>query len=139
MEVDASQSLTEKEKKKTPGFQIMIPWDWQQFARMGSDSNPFEVINMENREFKDVKNLYEDPISPFIYRKKSSNNDEFSISQAVHFQVRSESNGIFYYKLNFDTPSFLAFNLNRHGCWVIFPENLTLTRDSPKPISVEKD
>lgn len=70
LEVDGSHSLIERARKKTMGFQIITPWDWQQLAQMCSTNNPFEVLNMETNDIKNFRQLYQNPSSPFISRKK---------------------------------------------------------------------
>ncbi|KAK5642497.1 hypothetical protein RI129_008664 [Pyrocoelia pectoralis] len=138
LEVDASHSLIEREKKKTMGFQIITPWDWQQLARMCSAKNPFEVENMEVEDFKDFKLLYGGSTSPFINRKTTESGEAFAISQIVHLQVRSDDEGVLYYKTDFDCPQFQKVNLKRTGRRIVFPKELTPIRCGLNPISTKK-
>ncbi|KAK4880968.1 hypothetical protein RN001_004287 [Aquatica leii] len=124
--VDASHSLIEREKKKTMGFQIITPWDWQQLARMCSAKNSFQVENLEIEDFKDFKLLY------------GESGEAFAISQIVHLQVRSDDKGLLYYKTDFDCPEFQKVNLKRTERRIIFPEELTPIRCGLNPISTKK-
>lgn len=138
LEVDGSHSLIERARKKAAGFQIMTPWDWQQLARMCSVNNPFEVINMETADFKDVKQLFNNSTSPFVSRKKSAQGTDFSISKIVCLQVRAADKGILYYKTDFESEQFESIDLNRSGRRIVFPVELPPLREGLNVISTKK-
>lgn len=138
LEVDSCHSLIEREKKKTLGFQIMTPWDWQQIARMCSINNPFQIINMETEDFKDFKQLYSNSSSPFISRKKDRSGNDVNISKMVSIQVRADSYGTLFYKNSFEETEFSSVDLTRTGRRVMFPEELPNIRDEAKAISMKK-
>lgn len=138
LEVDGSHSMIERARKKTVGFQIMTPWDWQQLARMCSINNPFEVINMEAGDFKNFKSLYDNSTSPFISRKKSEQGEDFSISKTIFLQVRANNSGKLFYKTDFDCENFQTIDLNRSGRRIVFPNELSILRDGAHFISTAK-
>lgn len=138
LEVDGAHSLIEREKKKTPSFHIMTPWNWQQLARMCCTSRPFTVINMEVDDFKHFKSLHEGKASPFVHRRKNADGDDMNFSNIVHFQVRSQYKGILYYKTDFTAPEFSRIDLNRGGRRATYPENLPPVRVGQKSISLKK-
>lgn len=138
LEVYGSHSMIERARKKTMGFQIMTPWDWQQLARMCSINNPFEVINMETNDFKDFKHLYQNPTSPFISRKKREEGDDFAISKVVFLQVRKRESGTLFYKTDFTCEHSQSINLMRSGRHIVFPDELSPLRSGPNVISTKK-
>ena len=138
LEVDACHSLIEREKKKTAGFQIMTPWDWQQIARMCSINNPFQIINMETEDSKDFKQLFCSATSPFILRKKDSTGRDVSISKMVYLQVRAEDPGILYFKNKFDDPDFQSVDLIRTGRRATFPAEIPNLRFDANPLALKK-
>lgn len=69
LEADADHSIIERERKKFAQFKIITPWDWQQMIRVTGAKNKFNVIDMELKDFKDMKLLFERPVAPYISKK----------------------------------------------------------------------
>lgn len=138
LEVDCDHSVIEREKKKLPEFKIMIPWDWQQFVRIASRSNPFTVISMEVDDFKNFKVLMESSTAPFVSRKKTSSSEDFKISEVVHMQVRADDMGVLYFKTDFASTEFTKVDLNRISRRAQFPDEIPLVRETSKPITTKK-
>ncbi|KAF2886988.1 hypothetical protein ILUMI_19184, partial [Ignelater luminosus] len=136
--VDACHSLIEQEKKRTAGFMIMMPWDWQQIAQICCIRNPFQIINMETEDFKDFKQLYCSVTSPFIFRKTDDSGNNFGISKIVHLQVEAENYGTLYYKTSFDEKEFTTSNSIQSGRRATFPEEIPNLRNDANAISTKK-
>lgn len=119
-------------------FQIMTPWDWQQLVRLASHKNPFSVINMEISDFKNFMSLIQGTNAPFLHRKKLETGEDFKISQLVHIQVRSDQKGKVFCKTSFGGNDFKILDLNRISRKALFPEEIPVIRDQPKPISDKK-
>ncbi|XP_030752349.1 uncharacterized protein LOC115889030 [Sitophilus oryzae] len=138
LEADVVHSTIERERKKLPQFQIVTPWDWQQMVRLCGTKKQFNVVNMEQYDFKEFKHLFEGSTAPYINKKKDMTGNDFLISHAVHLQVRRNNPGILYYKTDFNK-DFLEVDFHRRNKSNDYtPLEIPPIRESSKPISAKK-
>lgn len=111
MEVDTIHARIERQKKASPQFSLITPWDWQQLFRLCGDK--FEVAEMETMDFKNFTLLSEESGSYFHNNKKTITNQNFLISKVVHMKFLAETPGVLYFKTDFNQENFEQVDFNR--------------------------
>lgn len=105
---------------------------------MSAKKNPYEVYEMELRDFKNFSTLGNNLTSPFINRKKNNQSEITKISNAVHIQLSSDNLGILKYKTNFKE-DFKEVNLLRATRRALsLPLDIPVISNSLRPIPKKK-
>lgn len=128
MEVDSIHAAIERSKKKM-SINIETPRDWAVFIASVRRSIPFNVVEMEQTEFKEIKSLANRYTLPTV----TNGNEKIKFRDIMIFKYTTEHPGIVEFKYDISECQFQSMNLKLDQDQEV-AENITLQSSNSQPI-----